>query len=698
MTVHPKYPHVFSPVKIGPVELSNRYYFSPHGVPLTVGCSPSNDLVAYCVERVKNGGCGLVILSCTVHSRGRSYQPCPFPPETVPAFKALADAVHEAGGKIFAQIWYHWLGTGHWQPLGPQAPSLAPSASQFSFGGLSGATHSVTHEEIRLMTETHRQSASHLREAGFDGIEIHGSHSGMIEQFLSPYFNSRTDEYGGSLENRMRLLVETLETVREAAGDGMAVGMRFNCDELTEGGYHTSDAHEIVRKACEAGLVDFVDLDVAMEPLQLKYGMPSVFVEEHFYKPYVEKVRSGAGNVPVLSVLGRVTRMEDAEAAIASGVCDLVGSARELIAEPNFVKYAREGTEELGRTCIACNWCLGGMASGVFGCAINPASYRERIWGVDQFPPSAKSSTVAVIGGGPGGLEAARVAALRGHRVTLFEARDELGGALELWARLPQRDFYRHAIEWWEAELGRLSVTVRKGTKATADDVVALGADAAIVATGARFSRNGRCGIADRDIPGADKPHVFTPEDILQGRANPSGKVLVLDGEGTHASSGIAELLGRRGAEVIMVSSNYAPYSNHALMAFEGELLAKQMAEANVEFRPATWVSGIGNRDVSTYDVSSGSESKICDVDAVVLVTGRESVDGIARELEGKVDQLFVVGDALGVRPMATAPYEAQKFARLIGEPDAPRTIAEVYFAADDPAVYPAPATAHNWA
>ena len=186
MTAHPRYPNVFSPVRIGPVELSNRYYFSPHGVPLTVGTSPSNDLVAYCTERVKDGGCGLVILSCTAHQRGRDYQPCPYPKESIPAFRALANAVHAAGGKIFAQIWYHWLSSGHWQPLGPRAPSFGPSVSQFSFGGVSGGTRAATRQEIHMMGEAHRQSAAHLREAGFDGVEIHASHSGMIEQFLYP--------------------------------------------------------------------------------------------------------------------------------------------------------------------------------------------------------------------------------------------------------------------------------------------------------------------------------------------------------------------------------------------------------------------------------------------------------------------------------------------------------------------------------
>lgn len=691
---HLKYPHVFSPTKIGPVDLPNRYYFSPHGLPLTVGCAPSNDLVSYCVERVRHGGCGLVILSCTAHERGRHFQPCPYPAETVPAFQALADAVHEAGGKIFAQIWYHWLSTGHWQPMAPAAPAFGPSVSQFAFGGGSGASHAATREEIHLMNGAHRQSVRHLREAGFDGVEIHASHSGMIEQFLSPYFNRRTDDYGGSFENRIRLLVETLTAAREEAGAAMAVGMRLNCDELVTGGYDTSEATKILAEVCDRGLIDFADLDVAMEPLQLEYGMPTGFVKEHVYAPFVEQVRKAAADVPVLSVLGRITRMADAEAALASGLCDLVGSTRELLAEPAFVRHARNGTDELGRTCIACNWCLGGMSDGAFGCTINPASYRERLWGEQAFDFAPSSRRVVIVGGGPGGLEAARVAAMRGHAVTLLEQRPVLGGALALWAKLPGREHYGSAIDWWARELERLNVDVHLGGQADAARVLSFDPHAVVIATGARFCGTGRSGSVDRDILGYDRAHVWSPEDIISGRVQGKGKVVVLDGEGTHASSGVAELMARSGGDVTMVSFNYAPYSNRLLFSFEGIGVARRMAEAGVRFVGGTWVDEIKERSIVLYDVAGGRRWEIEEVDAVVLATGRISNADIATELEGKVSQRFVIGDALGVRPWATATYEAHKFARLIGERDAPSTTGQAFFRSDDPAIYPAPAVA----
>ena len=209
-------------------------------------------------------------------------------------------------------------------------------------------------------------------------------------------------------------------------------------------------------------------------------------------------------------------------------------------------------------------------------------------------------------------------------------------------------------------------------------------------ATGAEFSGSGRSGTVDRDIPGADLPHVFTPEDILLRGRRPTGKVVLLDAEGTHASSGIAELLALEGADVTMVSSNYAPYSNRLLYAFEGIGVARRMAKAEVAFVGAKWVREITERSVQLYDVNGGPDTEIADLDAVVLATGRVSRDGLAAELEGKVAQLFVIGDALAVRPWATATYEGQMFARLIGVPGAPATSGQAFFRSDDPAIYPA--------
>jgi 2,4-dienoyl-CoA reductase-like NADH-dependent reductase (Old Yellow Enzyme family)/pyruvate/2-oxoglutarate dehydrogenase complex dihydrolipoamide dehydrogenase (E3) component len=690
--MHSRYPQIFSPIRLGPVEVPNRFYFSPHGVALSVGTKPSDDFVHYKAARVRGGGCGLVIVSLVVHERGRFFQPSPYPEENIAAFRAVADAIHDAGGKIFGQLWYWWGCSGHWQPLSPPAPSLGASTAQYAIADRTMSTHAMSKDEIRSMVDAFRRSTAHLRQAGFDGVELHAAHGGLLEQFASPYFNHRTDEYGGDIENRTRFLVESLRAAREGAGGKLAVGMRFNCDELLPGGYAKADAREILDRICAAALVDFVDLDVAVEPNQLYLGMPPVFTEPQVYRPYVEAVRGAARDVPVLSVLGRVTSVADGEAAIAAGICDMVGAARALIAEPELVKNAYEGREERSRTCIACNWCLAALGDGAQGCSINPASYRERLWGVDTYLPAARPSKVVVVGAGPAGLEAARVSALKGHDVTLFEARPTLGGALALWASLPGREFFHKSIAWWERELRRLDVEIRTASEATVDTILAQAPDAVIVATGARYSAGGRSAFIDVDIPGHDRSFVYRPEDILAGAAHPTGKVVLLDGEGLHTSVGIAEVLASAGAKVEYLMPGFAPMSARLVDAQESVFVMKRLRATSVAFSPSTYIRSIGDHEVTAYDVYTERERTILKIDAVVLATSRVPVAELAWDLEGRVAQLYTVGDALAVRPFATAAYEGQKFARCIGEPGAPKSVREAYFDADGPELMPLPA------
>jgi pyruvate/2-oxoglutarate dehydrogenase complex dihydrolipoamide dehydrogenase (E3) component len=370
----------------------------------------------------------------------------------------------------------------------------------------------------------------------------------------------------------------------------------------------------------------------------------------------------------------------------------VAGAARGLIAEPQLVSNAFYGREALSRTCIACNWCLGSLADGAAGCAINPASYRERNWGLHSFTPAARASRVVVVGGGPAGLEAARVAARKGHTVTLFEARPELGGGLALWAGLPGREFFRHSIDWWTAELGRLGVDMRVGVEATAEAVLAEKPDAVVVATGSLYNKGGRSAFLDVDIEGFERDFVLRPEDVLLGGRRPKGKVILADGEGQHASLGVAEMLAAAGAAVEYVTSGFAPMSARVDWSQETKGVMKRLRAGGVAFTPATWLRRIGDHAVTLYDVFTEAERTIEGVDAVVLATGRAPVNALSKALDGKVAQLYTVGDALGTRPFAAAAYEGQKFARYIGEPGQPNTVAEAYFRANSPDFIPMPA------
>jgi 2,4-dienoyl-CoA reductase-like NADH-dependent reductase (Old Yellow Enzyme family) len=689
--MHPRYPKVFSPILLGPVEVANRFYLSPHVQPMTTAQrAPTKDVIRYFVERIR-GGCRLIMLSMTIPLRVNSVQPAPDDPANIPALAALAEAVHAEGGRIFAELFYWWGRSGTWQPLSPQAPSMAASQMQFHHLGRGMTTREMSRREIRLMTEAYGVSAANLRTAGFDGIMLHAAHGAQIEQFMSPYFNRREDEYGGSFANRMRFATEVFDTVRANAGIGMAVGMRLNCDELLAGGYSTDEARAIVAHFAQGGLIDFVDLDIAIEPNQFHLGMAPAFVPEHAYVPYVRAVRGGAGALPVLSVLGRLTSVADGEAALASGLCDMVGAARAWIAEPDLVRLAEEGNEDRGRTCIACNWCMSSLVEGAQTCTINPAAWRERYWGRDSFSPAPRARRLVVVGAGPGGLEAARVAALRGHRVTLIEAQDRIGGALALWATLPGRETYAKAIAWWGGELARLGVDVRLGCQADAALVLAEAPDAVILATGARSCREGRSHFRDQPIAGHDLPFVLAPEDVLRGTATPSGRVLVLDAEGQHTGAGVAEHLTGRGSQVELLTPYPTPLSARVDAQFETRFIMKALKQAGVKISPATYIEEIAPGAVTVSDVDTGERRTIAGIDAVVLATGRVSDNALERALEGQVEQLFVIGDAAAARMWAAATFEGHKFARLVGEPGAPATIGEAYFGVTDPSFAPVP-------
>lgn len=694
MSEHPglaKYPHVFSPISLGPVEVPNRIYMSPHGIALESpspnfdSAEPAINRMYYFAERAA-GGTGLIIHSTQIAPASPQFPLAEsiVHADHIPSYRRVAEAVHGHGAKIMAEIWYvNWL-QKRWEKLGPLAPAMGPSATQNIY--MPWTRRAMTKYEIKRMIELYSIGARNVRESGYDGIQLHISHGAIVEYFLTPYHNKRTDEYGGSFENRARFMMEALEACRAEITDEMSLGIRINADELLPGGLGEEDTKEVLRYLVKSQLIDFVDLDVSMEPEQVQLMTTGMFDPVMHNADRVARVREGAAPLPVLATPGRLTSIADAERLIATGVTDMVGAVRGLIAEPELVNKARDGREDERRICVAVNACVSGLSPG-WGCAINPAAGREERFSDRLTRPASTSQRVVVVGGGPAGLEAARIAAMRGHTVTVLERNQRLGGGVALWADLPGRGAMKSLVNFLTRRMSDLGVDVRTDTDATAETVLGLEPDVVILATGSRYRPDGSSGFSIPAIEGWDQDFVVGPEKIIRGEVKPTGKVLVLDDEGLHTAIGVAEMLANAGAEVDYVT-------RHVMLAPNLEMaiqyVGARVAQAGVKLHTLHYLRSIGDHSATIFHIGSQQTQTIEGLETVVLATMREPVDDLYEQLTDKVGYVYLIGDALAPRLLKEATYEGNRFARVIGEPDAPARVEDELFGPDPNMILPA--------
>ncbi|QBY00085.1 FAD-dependent oxidoreductase [Rhodophyticola sp. CCM32] len=520
---------LLSPITLGRLTLRNRLCMTGHGTGMPTDGTPNDRMIAYYEERAR-GEVGLIMLgSQQVHpsSPGITGLLCNYDARIIPGLARLARRVQAHGTRIFGYL-------SHMGFASSARPGPLWSASPGYEEKYGEAAHAMTGAEIIELVEAHADAAARCIEAGLDGIEIHCGHGLLVQQFLSPLTNKRSDGYGGSVENRLRFATEILAAVRDRIGAKVPLGIRCSGDELVPGGLTGADMARIVPHLVAAGRLDYVDVSAGSDGNLVSNMLhePPMGLPPGPFRPLARRIRE-AVDVPVIHGT-RIPTAGFAEEMLAAGDADMAGMARGLIADPHLARKARTGRMAEIVPCIGCEQaCFGRLFRGRhISCVGNPATGRER-----PFHQADTARHVVVVGGGPAGMEAARLAALRGHRVTLLERGDQLGGRLNLAALPPGRAEWRRLVTHKAAELTRLGVRIIYGKAADATRIAGLAPDAVTLATGARprpFA-----------LPGDDSIPVLSLDAAVAGwarGAGPTGRILVVDQ--LHRAPAIAAAIG----------------------------------------------------------------------------------------------------------------------------------------------------------
>ena len=545
-----RYPHVFSPLKLNQLTLPNRIYSTAHAeVYAEAGGMPGDRYIRYYEEKAK-GGLGMAICGgsspVSIDVPQGSWRPVNLTTDRViEPMALLADTVHRHGMKIMIQATH--MGRRSAFAGDPWPHLVSPSGIREPVHR--GNAKEIEIEDIRRIIRDFALAAKRVQKSGFDGIEISAAHQQLIDQFWSPRSNVRTDEWGGSLANRMRFGNEVLEAVREAVGRDFCVGLRMCADEFHDNGLDHTVAKEIAQTISESGLIDFISVigSGADTHNSLANCMPPMALPPEPFVTLAAGIKS-VSKVPVLHAQG-IRDIGQAERLLAAGMIDMAGMTRAHIADPHIMNKVREGREDQVRQCVGANHCIDRMYSGQDTlCIQNAATSREATMPHVITPSKGVKRTVVVVGAGPAGLEAARVSRSRGHDVVLFEKSDAVGGQVNLAARAPQREQMAGIIRWFDMETKRLGVDRRLGVEATHDMILAEKPDIVVLAVG------GQSHVGQVPEWGVSEGLAVSAWDILSGKVAPAESVLVYDGISTHAGFGTADFIASRGSAVEMVT------------------------------------------------------------------------------------------------------------------------------------------------
>ncbi len=646
---------LFSPIKIGTMEVKNRIAMAP----MTTIWAPADGTVSQQMadywEARARGGVGLIILEVITVAREYPYilqSVGLWEDGLVPGFKKFVDAMHAHGARVAPLICHPGPESFCWlngvETVGP-SPVVCKTHGQ--------VCRELSVDEIAEIVEQFGEAARRAREAGCDAVELHAAHSYMLTaSFLSPLRNRRTDEYGGSIDGRLRFVLEVIASMRAKAGPDFPLIVRISGDEYVVGGRGLLDTQYIVPKLVEAG-VDAFEVSGGVIPDLFWRITPCLGTPPGLNVPAAAAVKQ-VTDVPVM-VVGRINDPLFADDILRKGYADMVVMGRALLADPELPNKAREGRLEDIAPCTACGeGCLRPQLTFLpMTCVINPAVGREKEM---EIVPAEKPKRVVVVGGGPGGMEAARVAAIRGHKVTLFERQSKLGGQLKLACVAPTKQELSKWVIYLSTQLRKAGVKVEMNREVTPELIEEMKPDVVIVATG------GECLVPP--VPGVDGPKVVKGHDILAGKVAISrGKVLIIGGgmvgcelADMLADPGYNQTTGSAPVTVVEMLDDIAL----DVIPQTRMLLVPRLKEKGVRAITSATVKEVLEDGVVI--VRDGQEETIGGMDFIVLACGAQSVDGLSDRIRDKVPEVYVIGDAKEPRKALDAIAEAAEIARQI--------------------------------
>lgn len=666
MSRDPRYDILFEPVRIGPVTARNRFYQVPH----CNGMGHQMPEAHAAMREIKAQGGWAVVSTeeCEIHPSGDVtpyVEARLWDDGDISALALMCEKVKAHGALSAVELTHNGYTASN---LYSREIALSPSHTPLKYGYPQQA-RAMTLRDISNYRQWHKAAALRAKQAGFDIIYVYAAHDlSLAMHFLQRRRNQRTDDYGGSLENRIRLLREVLQDTKEAVGDTCAVALRFATEEfLGEGGVHNAEAKEIVHHL--ADLPDIWDVNVAA---WYNDSVTSRFGAEGYQQPFTSWVKQ-ITQKPVVGV-GRFTSPDTMVRLIREGALDMIGAARPSIADPFLPKKIETGAIDAIRECIGCNICVSGdMTITPIRCTQNPTMGEEwrKGWHPEHIPAKKSDKRILVVGAGPAGLEATRALGQRGYEVMLAEASDQLGGRVLRESALPGLSEWRRVRDW---RVGRIepmpNVSVFRGNALTAQDVLDIGADAVVLATGAHWVRTGIGRSSSEAFAGHDSPSVFTPDDLMAGRYPDTGPVLLYDDDNFYLASVLAEALAARGLVVHFVTPDdiIAGWTSNTL---EYRPIQKRLRKLGIHLHTGKTLQGFDGGHADLACVWSDDSLRIAAA-AIVSVSMRLPNDGLHQALlarEGEwadagIGQVHCIGDALVPGLIAHAVYAGHRYAR----------------------------------